>query len=731
MKKFSIIILLISVCFRVSAQCPPAGNITLSSQAEVNNFQTLYGSCTNLVVNGDLTITGSDISSLLPLAGLKEVTGYMSIEDAEELTALTGLESLEVVGDGLFIAGNDKLVSLAALAKLTSVTGYLSIRSNLLLTSLQGLHNITSVGGELEFVENSKLINLDGLAKLKTVGGYLAILRNGKLTDISGLVALTTVNGEIAINGNNELVNPGTLSELTGTVLGLRITDNAKMKSLPVFPKLGEVYGYIVIEQCPELKSLAGLPAGKSLYILVINENASLTNLSELGKLGEIIEDIEITNNQSLIDISGLSALISVGGEMKISGNHALETPGTLAEFTGGGELRIINNSKLKYLPVFPKRVNFSGDVTIEACPQLISLEGLSNLETVGGDLVVEANSLLPNLSGLGKLVLVGGDLGIDDNASLTDISGLTALISVVDYFDISDNPKLVTMGTLPEFTGDGDHIYFYNNAKMKSLPSFPKLVSFSGYITIQQCPELVSLAGLSALKTLTGNLRILDNASLGTCAIDAVCSLLNVDPGLAWIANNATGCNNIGEVQEACEAALPVTLVSFSGKMNTEGFATLAWSTSSETNSDYFVIEHRSIAGAQWTEVGKVTAKRESSSLATYDFLDTRPASGENLYRLKMVDADQTYAYSRIISLRNKELTDLFAYPNPFTNKLHFSGSGVAQISVFDASGTLRFKRNLTDKNEVDLKNLIPGKYLLKVQTTDGRLHTRSVVKD
>ena len=86
MKKLSISIFLMFLCFRVSAQCPPAGDIILTSQAEVNNFQTLYGSCPNLVVNGDLVIIGADISSLLPLAGLKGVTGDLFIEDAEELT---------------------------------------------------------------------------------------------------------------------------------------------------------------------------------------------------------------------------------------------------------------------------------------------------------------------------------------------------------------------------------------------------------------------------------------------------------------------------------------------------------------------------------------------------------------------------------------------------------------------------------------------------------------------
>ena len=50
------------------------GNITLSSQAEVDTF-----SCQ--IVNGDLIISGADISDLSPIVSLQKVTGHLIIDN--------------------------------------------------------------------------------------------------------------------------------------------------------------------------------------------------------------------------------------------------------------------------------------------------------------------------------------------------------------------------------------------------------------------------------------------------------------------------------------------------------------------------------------------------------------------------------------------------------------------------------------------------------------------------
>ncbi|WP_159470165.1 GEVED domain-containing protein [Dyadobacter sp. 3J3] len=216
-----------------------------------------------------------------------------------------------------------------------------------------------------------------------------------------------------------------------------------------------------------------------------------------------------------------------------------------------------------------------------------------------------------------------------------------------------------------------------------------------------------------------------------GSAGVTGVYARFRLTTGTLTTAS-AKGAVADGEVEDyfiAFVNPLPVKLMTFEGVIQEQN-VTLSWVTTAETNADHFEIEH-SLNGKIWNLAGTVAARGESNVQVNYSFEHKTPVNVENLYRLKMVDTDQTYAYSRIISIRSKDFSDLYAYPNPFTNELHFSGSDVTQIAVFDAGGTLRLKKDLNDKNEVDLKNLVPGKYLLKIQTADGQLHTQSVMKD
>ncbi len=97
-------------------------------------------------------------------------------------------------------------------------------------------------------------------------------------------------------------------------------------------------------------------------------------------------------------------------------------------------------------------------------------------------------------------------------------------------------------------------------------------------------------------------------------------------------------------------ENPLPVTLTSFIATKEGQT-AQLKWSTTEETNSDRFEIE-RSQNGKNWDLIGTQKSNGESTSLKNYTFSDVKPLNGENLYRLKMIDRDATYAYSRIQSL-------------------------------------------------------------------------------
>ena len=144
------------------ATCLPQG-ITFSTQSQINNFQTNYPNCTQIL--GFVKIMGSNITNLNGLSILASIGGTLSIESNDALTNLTGLTGLTSLGgSGLWIDSNPVLTSLTGLENLISVNGgtqggYLSIHDNPLLTDLAGLEGLTSIGKDLEIYNNPALTN--------------------------------------------------------------------------------------------------------------------------------------------------------------------------------------------------------------------------------------------------------------------------------------------------------------------------------------------------------------------------------------------------------------------------------------------------------------------------------------------------------------------------------------------------------------------------------------------
>ena len=80
--------------------CLPEG-ITFSSQSEVNNFQTENPDCSE--IEGDVVISGSDITDLSGLSVITSIGGNLEICYNTILTNLTGLDSLTTIGKHLYI----------------------------------------------------------------------------------------------------------------------------------------------------------------------------------------------------------------------------------------------------------------------------------------------------------------------------------------------------------------------------------------------------------------------------------------------------------------------------------------------------------------------------------------------------------------------------------------------------------------------------------------------------
>jgi hypothetical protein len=138
-------------------------------------------------------------------------------------------------------------------------------------------------------------------------------------------------------------------------------------------------------------------------------------------------------------------------------------------------------------------------------------------------------------------------------------------------------------------------------------------------------------------------------------------------------------------QIDFGIDSSMPVTLVSLTASQATEG-TLLQWLTADEKDFDRFEIEQSALPQAGFVKIGEVKGGRSE-----YSFTDAMKRNGASYYRLKMVDTDGTYSYSRIVTVTKRDGVDLHrVYPNPVADgRISISSvSPIESYQVYDAGG-------------------------------------------
>jgi hypothetical protein len=172
-----------------------------------------------------------------------------------------------------------------------------------------------------------------------------------------------------------------------------------------------------------------------------------------------------------------------------------------------------------------------------------------------------------------------------------------------------------------------------------------------------------------------------------------------------------------------AITGPLPVNLISFSAK-NIQNGNLLKWETSSETNSQSFEVQ-RSTDAKAFETIGKVIAKGNSNEKLGYEFLhNTPPKANIIYYRLKQIDLDGKFEYSKIISVVSEEKLGLKVFPNPVSDILTIENSKnkSLNLNLLNAMGSSFAQlQNVTDSQiKMNLKTVPAGIYFLQI--VDGK---------
>lgn len=216
--------------------------------------------------------------------------------------------------------------------------------------------------------------------------------------------------------------------------------------------------------------------------------------------------------------------------------------------------------------------------------------------------------------------------------------------------------------------------------------------------------------------------------------AVELVPSGSGVEDGIKYVEfDNITSFSSFVYVSTTNETALPVTLVRFDGAK--KGNSTLlTWETSEESANKGFEIQRGGTSGG-WQTVGFVGGQTEdgnSNTLLQYRFSDETPLAGKNYYRLKQLDWDGSYQYSRIVAVDfPAAATGLVLYPNPVTNgniTLDVPENGVLDVKIFNLSGN-QVKAFKQSGRVLDVKGLSSGKYILRTVSGNGQAYEKTFI--
>ena len=168
----------------------------------------------------------------------------------------------------------------------------------------------------------------------------------------------------------------------------------------------------------------------------------------------------------------------------------------------------------------------------------------------------------------------------------------------------------------------------------------------------------------------------------------------------------------------------LPIELLSFEARCY--DFSTeLVWMTASEINNDYFVLE-KSNDVINFSEVAKVDGTGNSSVLMTYSFVDEVKNHQTTYYRLKQVDYNGDFSYSKIVAIAPcSENLSIAVYPNPFKEDIYLKLSEEQDelyfVQLTDIYGRVVqekkvYSNNTVNKLTIDDSN-VSGVYIILIK--------------
>lgn len=184
----------------------------------------------------------------------------------------------------------------------------------------------------------------------------------------------------------------------------------------------------------------------------------------------------------------------------------------------------------------------------------------------------------------------------------------------------------------------------------------------------------------------------------------------------------------NGNRTTKSTQVNLPIELHSFNAEKGVTPMTVRTyWATASEQNGSHFEVEH-STNGLHFQKIGEVKANGNSTTTQKYEYIHSSPAIGNNYYRLKSIDNDASFKYSKQREVFFDDIWgNVSVYPNPTKGLTTIQYTDLTEeltITVFDMAGrliTTKLCPNNSSSYSIDLSSYPAGTYTLQLKTAQA----------
>jgi hypothetical protein len=170
---------------------------------------------------------------------------------------------------------------------------------------------------------------------------------------------------------------------------------------------------------------------------------------------------------------------------------------------------------------------------------------------------------------------------------------------------------------------------------------------------------------------------------------------------------------------------SLPLDFISITAKRK-DSYSVVQWKTAEEFNVDHFEVERKDNRSNGFVVIGQVAAHNGISN--EYEIEDHLPLDGTAYYRVRSVDRDGQFNYTKIVAVSDKSSGSMAVLNNPARNTIFISVNNVPKGSyvyqLIDGSGRIvqAGQLYLEGQSVIDIPVSIKaskGFYLVKVRNS------------